>query len=284
MIYRKSTRQRLALAMLLAATATVETLDFRENNGGPLDRIQDVAISIVAPLQSGVGRVFRPVGDFFGSVTSIGSLNRENSRLKGQLEELEAQQRQFPEVFRENEGLKDLTGQKSWAAGRTLGARVIGLGPSNHEWTVFLEKGSGAGLAEAMAVVSSEGLVGRIVLVGKEYSKVLMVIDPQHSVGARLTGSGETGAISGRSEEDLRFELIDPATPIRKGETVVTSGYDKGIYPPGIPIGRVSSFKKARDGLTTTALVRPFVKFSRLDTVLVLLDSGDVVKVTPSEP
>jgi len=281
MMYRKSTRHRLALAALLAATATLVTLDFREGKGGPIQDIQDVAMSIVAPLQSAVGSVFRPVGNAFASISQIGSLRNENTKLRSDIKQLQAQQTRFPEVLRENARLKLLTQQKDWIKGSTVGARVIGVGPSNQEWTVFLDKGTQQGLRQDMAVVSSEGLVGRLVLVGDSYSKVLLLIDPQHAVGARLTSSGETGVVSGRSDEDMKLDLIDPATKLVKGETVVTSGYDRGIYPPGIPIGRVSSFRTAPDGLTKTALVRPFVKFSRLDVVWVFRDSGLVV--TPPE-
>ncbi|MGI8426175.1 MAG: rod shape-determining protein MreC [Actinomycetota bacterium] len=277
MMYRKSTRHRLALAALLAATATLVTLDFREGSGGPIQDIQDAAMSVVAPLQSGLGDVFRPVGNAFSSVSQIGSLRSENTKLRNDIKQLQAEQTRFPEVLRENERLKALTQQKDWVKGPTLGARVIGVGPSNQEWTVFLDKGSQQGLKEDMAVVSSEGLVGRLVLVGDAYSKVLLVTDPQHAVGSRLTTTGETGVVSGRSGEDMKFDLIDPAVKVAKGETVVTSGYDRGIYPPGIPIGRVSSVKTAADGLTKNALVRPFVKFSKLDVVWVVRESGLIV-------
>ena len=73
-MYRKSTKQRIPLAALLAATATVVTLDFRENPGGPIRRVQDFAVSVVAPLQDGIGRVLRPVGDFLSSLGEIGNL------------------------------------------------------------------------------------------------------------------------------------------------------------------------------------------------------------------
>lgn len=275
-MYRRNTKQRVALAALLAATATIVTLDFRQNPGGPIRRIQQIAVSVVAPLQDGISRVFRPVGDFLSGLSQIGDLRKQNAELERELEELRAEQRRVPEIIRENERLNELLQQKDWTKGPSLGARVIGVGPSNDEWTAFIDKGAAQGIAEGMAVVSSEGLVGRVVFTGDSYSKVLMVIDPQHSVGARLTGSGETGVIVGRSEQDLRFDLIDLMTKVEVGETVVTSGFDKGIYPPGIPIGRVSSVGEARHGLSRTALVKPFVDFTRLDTVLVLLSSGPV--------
>lgn len=273
-MYRKSTKQRVAFAALIAASATVVTLDFRQNESGPIRRIQDAAISIVAPLQDGIARVFRPVGEFLSGIGQIGSLRGENARLRKRVESLESQQRRFPELERENRRVLQLLDVGDWASGKRLGARVIGVGPSASEWTAFIDKGRSDGIREQMAVVSAEGLVGRVLLAGSDYSKVLLIVDPEHSVGARLTVSGETGVVSGRSEEDLRFDLIDPETPVGGGETVVTSGYDRGIYPPGIPIGRVTRVNKASTGLEKTALVRPFVDFSRLDYVLVLLESG----------
>lgn len=278
MMYRKSNRHRLALAALLAATATVVTLDFRQNPGGPLDRAQNLAISVVAPLQDGIGQVFRPVGDFLSSLGEIGGLKDENVRLKEELAQRSAQQRAIPEILRENAMLKGLVDVKelNWAAGPTLTARVISNSPSNHEWTAMMDKGSADGVVEDMSVVSAQGLVGRTVMVAEHYSKIILLIDPQHAVGARLTETSETGVVSGRSLGDLRFEFIDPNTVIKDGETVVTSGYDRGVFPPGIPIGRVSSVENAPDELSKTALVTPVVDFSRLDNVLILMDSGVV--------
>lgn len=260
----------------MAASATVITLDFRQNPGGPVRRAQDAAVSLVAPLQDGIARIFRPVGDFLGSLSELAGLREENRALRRRVAELDAEQRRYPEVLRENERLLALLQEKDWASGKRLGARVIGRAPSNQEWTAFLDKGKADGIAEGMAVVASEGLVGRVVLAAERYSKVLLLPDPQHAVGARLTGTGETGVVAGRGQEDLVFELIDPETDLKEGETVVTSGYDEGIYPAGIPIGRVASARLSPDGLSKTATVTPFVDFGRLDLVLVLPDSGPV--------
>lgn len=274
-MYRKTTtRQRIALIALLAATATVVTLDFRENPGGPVRRVQDAAISVVAPLQDGLSRLFRPVSGFLTGVSELPDLRMENARLRAEKRKLEEQQRRLPEMIREHEQALALLQQKDWATGPSLGARVIGVGPSNHESSRFIDKGSKDGVKVGMAAVAAEGLVGRVVWVGSGQSKVLLIIDPEHSVGARLTGSGETGVVTGRSRDDLRFELIDPETPIQIGETVVTSGYDFGIYPAGIPIGRVTRVEVDADGLTKTAFVSPFVDFSRLDLIKILLESG----------
>jgi rod shape-determining protein MreC len=272
-MYRRSTKQKVALIALIAAAATVITLDFR-NPGGSLRVAEEMAVSAVAALQDGISRVFRPVGDFLSGLGELAGLRAENEELQQRVAELEARQGRLPEIIRENERLKALIGTEDWASGEKVTSRVIGVGPSNSEWTVFIDKGSQDGVAEDMAVVAAEGLVGRVVLVAPRYSKVLLIVDTDHSVGVRLTESGETGALGGRGAADLRFELIDPETDVEVGETVVTSGYDRGIFPGGIPVGRTASVEDSPSGLEKTADVSPFVDFGGLDFVQVLLETG----------
>jgi rod shape-determining protein MreC len=174
-----------------------------------------------------------------------------------------------------NEAL-GLLHEQPWTSGHTLGASVISEGPSNAEWTVFLDKGAGSGVQVGMAVVAQAGLVGRVTAVSPSSSKVLLAIDPQHSVGSRLTGSGDTGVVSGKGQADLSFDLIGVTTTVTPGETVVTSGYDGGIYPASIPIGRVKAARRSPDGLNQTASVQPFVDFNKLSLVLILLDTRPV--------
>lgn len=275
-MYRRSARQRVALLALIAATATIVTLDFRANPGGPVRRVQDFAVSVVAPIQDVLGNVFRPVGDFFSGLRELPRLRRENADLRIQVGKLEKDLRELPEIQRENQRLGELVKEQPWKEGPRAGARVISGSISNLEFSRLLDKGTGDGVKIDMSVIAAEGLIGRIVSAAPQYSKVLLVTDPRHNVGARLTGSGETGVIAGRSDQDLLFDLISPETAVEVGETVVTSGYDRGIYPPGIPIGRVTKVNVSRDRLSKTALVRPFVDFGRLDQVLILLQTGPV--------
>ncbi|MGH2731659.1 MAG: rod shape-determining protein MreC [Actinomycetota bacterium] len=271
---RKLPRFRVILGMLLAVSVTVVTLDSRRYPGGPLRRARHGAVSTAGSIQDGFARALDPAGRLTGALDRRASLRAESARLADRVRELEAEQRRFPEVLRERQRLLALVGAKDWTAGARVGARVIGVDPSNHEWSVLIDKGEADGLRDGMAVVSSEGLVGRVVLAAAAYSKVLAIIDPRHSVGARLTATGETGAIRGAGVRDLRFDLIDAETAVEVGESVVTSGHDRGLYPPGIPIGRVTQVRAGRDGLSKIARVVSFVDFSRLDLVEVLTESG----------
>jgi rod shape-determining protein MreC len=273
-MYRSQMRQRVALAALVAACATVITLDFRQNEGGPIRRLQNGAASIVSPLQEGTSKAFRGVGDVFTGISEIGGLRKEKARLEEELEKAKAAQTDFPEVKRERDRLLALTENKPWNQGRSVVAAVTAWGPQSRERTIWIDKGEDSKVAEGMAVVAAEGLVGRVVLVTGDHAKVRLVVDPRHSVGARLTNSGEVGVVTGRGQDEPRLELIDPTVEVAHGEEVVTSGFDKGVYPLGIPIGRIGKAQEARDGLTQSATVQPFVDFTRLDFVRVLLDTG----------
>ena len=274
--YRRSTRSRVVLAALLAASVTVVTLDFRQGSAGTLRKVQDQVLTVLAPLQSGVSRALSPVGRVFRSVGDIPNLQSQNEKLRKQVSALQDQQNQVPEMQRQlNEALA-LLREQTWTSGHKLGASVISEGPSNAEWTVFLDKGAGSGVAVGMAVVAQAGLVGRVTAVSPASSKVLLAVDPQHSVGSRLTGSGDTGVVSGKGQADLSFDLIGVTTTVTAGETVVTSGYDGGIYPAGIPIGRVKVARRSPDGLNQMASVQPFVDFNKLSLVLILLDTRPV--------
>ena len=263
----------MVLAALLAASLTVVTLGYRQGSGGPLHKIQDGALTIVAPLQSLVSSVLSPVGDFFHSIAHVPSLESQNKALRSQVQALQAEHNQVQALQQEDQKALALLQEQSWTTGRRLGARVIGHSPSNQEWTDNIDKGSAEGVAPGMTVIDDTGLVGRVTSVTAHAAKVLLLNDPTHKVGSRLLPTGETGLVSGNGEAPLSFDQIAVSATVAAGQTVVTSGYDNGVYPAGIPIGRVIGTTHSPDSLTQSASLQPFVDFNNLSLVLVLLDT-----------
>lgn len=280
MTYRRS-RSRVILAVLLAAGVTIVTLGYRTGAGGPLHRIQSGALSLIAPLQTGVTNALSPVGSLFDSIGHVPTLSSQNRKLRAQNQTLQRELRQYAGVLQQLNADQALLGEKDWLTGPTVGAQVIAGRPSNQEWTVSLDKGSNQGVSVGMAVVSADGLVGQVTLVTATSSKVLLLLDPTSSAGARLTTTGDTGLVTGNGQGNLSLGLINVTSTVTSGEVVVTSGYDKGIYPPGIPIGRVVSVHASDDGLTKIASVQPFVAFSKLGIVDVLLDTKPIPLPSP---
>ena len=273
--YGRVRSTRLLVIGLLVASLVTITVDARGGDRGPLATIGRTFGAIVAPLQEGVAAVFRPIGSFFTNVFRAGALAERVERLEAENAELRREQTEVGTLQVENTEYERLLGIEDAAAVELMGAAVVAESPSNFEWAVVINRGSDDGVARDMPVVAPEGLVGRVVEVYPSSATVMLIIDPDSRVTARLSTSRETGLIAGQRENPLRFDLIDAETEIVPGELVETSGYQiqagfEGLYPPGIQIGQVERIEPGADGIELSVLVRPNVDFSRLDRVAVV--------------
>jgi rod shape-determining protein MreC len=272
--YRRARSTRLLLIGLLLASLVTITIDSRSGDRGPLAALGRIGLSIITPLQEGVSAAVRPIGSFFSNVLRAGSLRAENEQLQATIDQLRTQLQESSQLRQEHAELLRLVELQEEVGIEGFGARVVGEGPSNYEWTVVVDKGSADGVYEDMPVMSGAGLVGRVVRVARSGAQVMLITDPDSSVTARLE-NGELAQLQGNRDEDLRFSLVDPEAEVQPGEIVVTSGYSLGgtqvgVYPPGIPIGEVSVVENDPADLERVVYVRPFVDFTRLDLVLMV--------------
>jgi rod shape-determining protein MreC len=126
-----------------------------------------------------------------------------------------------------------------------------------------------------MAVVAPEGLVGKVIRADSNSSIVLLLIDPQAGARGRIEDKGFTGNIRGNgADEPLSLRSVHPEANVSEGDEVVTSGFDDGIFPPSIPIGRVIRASGESAALEQVIDIEPFVDFNALDFVRILLESG----------
>ena len=269
-MFDRTRRARLLVAVLLSAAIVLVTIDFRTEGDGPLDAIGRGIMSVIGPIQDGVSSALRPLGDFLAGFTQVGSLKEQVRLLEEQNATLQNERQQIADILRENEELRKALGLRESLALRTLTVRVTGVGPSNFEQTVFIDRGQADGVRRDMPVVAGQGLVGRVVSVGTHTARVLLLIDPSSAVASRVSSNGETGVLEGRTGDELRFDLFDPDAALTMGDTVVTSGYQGGVYPAGIPIGTIARIEPKGEQLTRRAWVRPFVDFTSLDYLLVV--------------
>jgi rod shape-determining protein MreC len=275
LIRRRPGRGRLLLLVFLVLCIVVITLDFREQSGGPLEKARDFSLAIVAPIQKGLTTVTRPIGDFFSSIGDLSHLRSDNAKLRSEVANLQAQVGEARSVIGENAQFRREMGlSASYITEHRVFAQVVGRVPSNYKWAVFLDKGTHDGVHADMAVVNADGLVGKIVQATPHTSTVLLLIDPQAGAGARVEGIGDTGVIQGEGgSESLKLSFISPTANVTVGDTVVTSGYDRGVFPPQIPIGTVNAVSVGGAELEKSISVTPFVNFTSLDVVQVLVGS-----------
>jgi rod shape-determining protein MreC len=278
-MYRRTGRGRLLLFAFLALSIVVITLDFRQDVGGPLDRAKDISSAIVTPIQRGLTAVVEPVGNFFSSVTELSSLRADNAQLRNELEQMEQRVTEAEAILSENERLVALEGlDESYPTMERLSARVIGRPPANYKWAITIDKGYDDGIRTDMAVIDPDGLVGKVIRVQGDVSTVLLLIDPQAGAKARIDGEPLAGAIRGNgASEALSLIDIDTDAEVSVDDEVVTSGYDNGIFPPNIPIGTVSSVDSQEAALEQDIDVDPYVDFTTLDFVQIIIESGERV-------
>jgi len=268
----RSRRLRWLVVALFATSVVLITVDYRSAPGhGPLDAIGRGAMAVLGPLQQGARKVFRPVGDFLAGFTQVGSLKARITDLEQRNATLVQREEQVADIERENAELRKLLGMQQRVGLKTVSALVVGVGPSNFEDSVFIDRGSRDGLRKDMAVLGGEGLVGRIIEVGPHTARVVLLIDPSEAVAARLSTNGETGVVQGTDQRDLELQLYNPEATVTSGDAVVTSGFDTSLYPAGIPIGIVDRVDPPRQTLSRTAFVTPYVDFTALDIVLVVV-------------
>ena len=282
-------RARIVLVVLVLVALVVVTIDFRAGEDGLVERVRGGVTSVLRPVQEGVMVLVRPVVDGVSSVGDVFNTASENRELRERVEVLEQRRRTMIDLERENDELRRLLDMAESRDVDTIAARVVALAPSTFEWTVTLDVGSDDGVRRGMPVIDRDGLVGRVVQVGSRASRVLLAIDPNFSAAARLAGNGEIGPIDGRGGEPMTFRPLDPDVAIEVDDEVVTSAYQGGMFPAGLPIGTVSDVGDATvTGLRREVRVQPFVDFTRLHHVLVVVhepvEDLPPLSATPDEP
>lgn len=270
-VYRRTSRPRFTLLLLVLTAVTLLTLDERSNGLGVIDTARDGARDLFAPVKDAADSAFRPVTDFFQGALHYGDVEEENARLRAQLADRESLVLRAADAEREREALLDLAGLDFVGDIPTVAARVVRSPSSGFDLTVEIDRGRDAGVTKGMPVVGGGGLVGRVVDVSRRTSIVQLVTDAASSVGVRLVASGDVGVAAGRgSGSTLRMDLVDPATKVEKGEQVVTSGLQNSVFPPGIPVGKVVAATTASGALQQDVTVEPSADLDRLVFVKVL--------------
>lgn len=269
-MYRDSRRIRVVLALLILTSFTLITVDYRAGNGTALRKVRGAAAAVFGPVERAVTSVVRPIGNALSTLGDLGSLNDEAKKLRAENADLKNQLHQVDDIRRENDELRRLNGLTARGGYKTVRCRVVALGPDNFEWTATIDCGSGDGLKKDQTVLNGDGLVGKVIEVAPFSAQVLLAIDPEFTVVGRLAAHGTFGPVTGNGLDPMEMELLASNAAVTKGEAIVSRGVQGGIVA-GVPVGVVTSVSKERSVLTKKVTVRPFVHFTSLDIVGVVV-------------
>jgi rod shape-determining protein MreC len=286
-------RRRAVLAVLVTLSIVLLTGYFGEGGGGFFHSLQAGAQTILSPIEDGASRAFKPVRDLVGWFGDVFDAKDENKKLKGDLASARSQLAVAQTQTRDDQQLRKLlkiTDDNGFTGASRTTARVIVKSPTVWSSTVALDKGRGDGIRVNQPVISGDGLVGKVTAVTGGTATVTLITDGSSAVPAQIEPDGAHGIVKPAvgDPSDMQLQYIEKNHPVRKGQTIVTSGSAPGrlesIFPRGIPIGEVTRVDTGELDLYRTVHVKPWADFRRLDYLTVLTGRPKVVPAAPGTP
>ncbi len=287
------------LAALVVLSLILLTVYFGEAPGGRLHSVQRGFMTVLSPIQEGASKALKPVRDLFSGIGDtlhargeLAGLRKQNEILRQEVTNEQLAARRGAEALR----LLHLDATFQLGQYAPVNADITGQSPTLWYSTVLIDRGSDSGVSVDDPVVDADGLVGKVTQVTPVDSQVTLITDQSSAVAARDTQAGVFGIVVAKIGDPQSLQLQDLAANanVNQGDYVVTAGTvsasDPSLFPPGIPIGQVTSVPNGT--ITTQVDVRPLANLRELDTVQVLtrnttgVPAGQAVNLPPagSEP
>jgi rod shape-determining protein MreC len=263
-------RYRNITVLLLAIFAQLVLLAYQVKSSEDVPMIRVWAVSAVTPLAK-VLEVTRSgtVGFVQGYIT-LHDTHQENLRIRQELDKLKMENQYLKSELSTADRAKALVAFQAQTQSKTLAARIIGLGAGFNSKVVFVDRGSVSGVQKGMAVVTPDGIVGKVLASYPTASQVLLVTDPIFAAGVISQKHHARGTLKGQGYADCKVEYVQNEEKVEPGEWFYTSGDDR-IFPKGFPVG-VTRVVRAGQAMKDI-YVEPSGLQHGLEEVLILLEA-----------
>jgi len=237
-----------------------------------------LALDLASPALEAIARPVAVANRTIADLKEFATLREENARLREENTRLLAWQTAARRLENENTRLRDLANFREGPEASFITARIVGDSVSAYVRGALLNVGRKAGVTSGQAVVTGEGLAGRVAEVGDNSARVLFVTDVNSRLPVQVERTRERAILAGDNSALMRLTLAQTLQGVQRGDRIVTSGHG-GSFPVGIPVGEVVQTESG------SVKVRPFADFSRLEFVRVV-DYGvtGLVGTGPSTP
>jgi len=262
------------------------TISFREPSTGALHGVQGAGATVLRPFEVAAERVARPFRDVYGYFSELVHVKRQNAELKEQVNRLRQEALQGESAREQNERLRELLRfvdsplyPKDYSPVNT---RIIGW-RDEFDQQVVIAAGEDQGIRVETPIVTSDGLVGSVTQVAGSAALVTLLTDENSAVQARDQTNGPFGLVRhGQGEGSLIVDRVTKDKNVEKGDIIVTAGTRSNrypsLFPPGIPIGVVTSVGQSDTAPYKQIQIDPFVDFSSLDAVTALITRKGIPK------
>jgi rod shape-determining protein MreC len=253
-----------ALCLVLAAGLALQTGRAQTR----ADWLGRFFLEVMAPLQRSAAAVRRTVAASWRGLAELVEARTENVALRDRARRLEQELDRLSEVELENARLRKLLEFRETLRGDLLTARVIGRDATGLSRTLTIDRGEADGVARGAAALAPEGVVGQVFLASSHAARVLLISDHNSGVDALVQRTRARGIVQGTVDAGCALKYVKRTEDVQVGDALVTSGLD-GIFPKGLPVGRVVAIDKRGQGLFQSAEVAPRVDFEQLEELLV---------------
>ena len=264
------------LIIMLIAILLLGILAFVTSADRSVSWIESTLGSVIQPVQSFAAKASNGIISFVQKVFKTSDADKELEQLQVRMAQLEQAADENAKLKAENERLKKLLNYVETLENYEYVTAVV-TGNSQGVWfeTFTINAGRNKGIEKDMPVVCAEGLIGRVIEVGANWSKVTAIIDPSSEVSVMVERTRDIGVVRGSfsatSDNQLELYLLPSGFDLVPGDKIVTSGMSS-IFPKTITVGTVSEVtRRSAEGSQSNAIIEPAVDFGHLEEVLVLV-------------
>jgi len=269
----------LLAALILAQVLLLAFQIKRENN---VRLVRYWTVQTLTPVERAGTWSFSRIGGLWSGYIGLRNARTENARLQKELDDLRMRNRELESQAAEGQRLASLLNfRNAHSEASMLAAEVIGASADPTSHTLFINRGERDHVRRNLAVITPEGIVGKIVEVFPTSSQVLLINDKESGVGALFAGTRTHGVVKGSGDPNPRMDYIVNDEKVQVGDKILTSGEDH-IFPKDLPIGKVESAKAAAPFQVIS--IDPAARLDRLEDVLVLLTQQELTPKKTDEP
>ena len=255
--------------MLIAViTGQLILLGYQVRRDDDMTLLRAWVVGAVTPVSKVMYGGFSFVSSTWSNYLWLIGARDENEQLKRDLDRVRLENAELRRDVQRYQRQQRLVAVQDSIVSQTLIADVVGGGASSTSKEILINKGRGDGVLPGQAVLTADGIVGRVLASYPNAALVMLMHDPDSGVGVLLGGSRVRGVLKGRGQQECLLDYVDHEVEVEVGESVYTSGDDR-IYPKGLRVGEVTRVEMGSD--FQEIYVRPYAALDRLDEVLVVV-------------
>ena len=262
-------RNRVLLTSGVLLILSLHLISTGVHPGDLAARPQSIFLEVISPVTGAFTHLSDGASAISRDYLDLVHVRDENAHLRNELARVKSDQARLAELEVENRHLGELLALKDALGTNAIAANVIGSDANGLSRTLVLSSGTSAGLRPGMAVLANQGVVGKIIAVSPNASRVLLIDDHNSALDGFDQRSRARGIVAGLVDDGVILKYADRSQDLRAGDTIVTSGLD-GIFPRGLLVGAVQSVHREGPGLFLAVKITPAVDFRELEQVLIL--------------